>query len=138
VSDDTFSQPPSLPTAPDHFVVKIAKAIRHECWGPRPGSAEWHQFASYRRHTVAKALAVLAVLENLPADMLRVGGEALAELFETATPVEDFLRIWSAMLAFAKNQHEVEAERRKQDDQELRWARQAVEDETAGRQGRLR
>jgi hypothetical protein len=139
VSDNTLTpQPPSMPSAPDHFVIKIAKAIRHECWGPRPGSVEWHQFASYRRHTIAKALGVLAVLEYLPADMLKVGGEALAEVFETSTPVEDFLRIWNAMLAYAKNQHETEAEKRKEWEQELRWARQAVEDEEASRKGRLR
>jgi hypothetical protein len=130
--------PPSMPTAPDHFVIKIAKAIRHECWGPRPGSVEWHRFASYRRHTIAKALDVLAVLENLPADMLRVAGEQMAATFETESPIQDFQQVWNAMLAYAKAQHEVESERRKQHEQEMRWARQAVEDEEASRKGRLR
>jgi hypothetical protein len=139
VSDDNnfTPQPPSMPTGPDHFVIKIAKAIRHECWGPRPGSVEWHNFASYRRHTIAKALGVLAVLQKLPVDMLKVGGEALGEIFETATPIEDFLRIWNAMLAYAKAQHEVESEKRRQGELELRWARQAVEDEQLGKRGRL-
>jgi hypothetical protein len=127
-----------MPTAPDHFVTKIAKAIRFEPWGPRPGSVEWHNFASYRRHTIAKVLGVLAVLENLPADMLRVAGEQMAATFETETPIEDFLRVWSAMLAFVKNQHEVESERRKQHEQEVRWAQQAIEDEEEARKGRLR
>jgi hypothetical protein len=42
------------------------------------------------------------------------------------------------MIAFGKTQYEVESEKRKVAEQELRWARETIEDEAAARRGRLR
>jgi hypothetical protein len=134
------ASPPPLPAGakPDGLVVKIAKCIRYEPWSYKPGSQEWNSYERYRGHTLRQALAITDALETLPPDMMKAGADALSAIFETDDPAGDLRKIWSAMIAFAKAQYEVESDQRKQQEQELKWARQAIEDEEAAKRGRLR
>jgi hypothetical protein len=70
--------------------------------------------------------------------MLKAGADALSAIFETDDPASDLKKVWSAMIAFAKAQYEIDSEKRKVAEEELKWARQAIEGEEAAKRSRLR
>jgi hypothetical protein len=110
------------------MILKLAKGIRAEAWTQIPGSRQEATFSAYRLSTLKVARGLVVPLSTPSPAMLAAGAAALAEIFETDTPVDDVLRIWRAMIDAILPEWEIEYERRRDAEQQMRFARELVED----------